>query len=325
VILLPSGTQIAINRRDLPEGSPDVETLNCRKMRDRLAFVPSSLGQPATLPLNRRAVSFWQLEPDTAFAGHTFSGFGRYALLEILGPAPKHVRLALDFTATPIRDPSTSRLPPAAVAGNGRVAFDVTGSGSARVISPPVRPTIVDGHPYVILDMGRKGRFPPVPRPGLTGLWGKSVLLDSRLLTSYVRDVSLLSDDAYRRLTPPAAIGKFPDDLANQQLVYSGIYEDGWMSGHSYFVLGPHAARALTIHADALPIANQRVELLVDGKPVGSKAVPGGAFDWTIEVPPSSRDRRRVELRWARTGPISGRDPRPATAHLSFLGFAPAP
>ena len=67
--------------------------------------------------------------------------------------------------------------------------------------------------------------MPLVRRPGVTGSWGKSVALDPRSLTSYVRDVSLVTPAQYDRLRAPSAIRSIPADLANLNLEYSGIYE----------------------------------------------------------------------------------------------------
>ena len=50
MISLPTGSQLALNRRSLPEGSPDLGVLPCGSPRNLLAFIVSSLGQPATLP-----------------------------------------------------------------------------------------------------------------------------------------------------------------------------------------------------------------------------------------------------------------------------------
>ena len=86
-----------------------------RIARNILVFVVSSRGQPATLPAKRRAVSFWQLEPDPSFPGRTFSGFGRYALLQVLNPTAR-VQVVLDFTTSSVRtrsgcDPAAGRKP----------------------------------------------------------------------------------------------------------------------------------------------------------------------------------------------------------------------
>ena len=186
-------------------------------------------------------MSFWQLERDPWLTGSTFSGFGRYALFQVINSG-RNVRMALDLTTTPVL--SDRALPPAAVIGSGRARFPLVGSGSARVFSPPLRPMIIDGQAYVVLDMERNGRLPVVGRPGATGLWGKSVVLDPRSLTSYIRDVSIVGASEYRDLRPPSAIQHFPDDLKNADLEYSGIYEDGWVDRESYAQLACGAAAA---------------------------------------------------------------------------------
>lgn len=325
VVSLPSGSQYALNRRTLPEGSPDLVALRCAQTRNLLAFIVSSLGQPATLPENRGAVSFWQLEDDPWFPGRTFSGFGRYALFQILGPTPK-VRVGLEFTTSPTRRSDGSyRLPPAAVVGTERARFAVTGSGSARVFSPPLRPRIVNGRPYIVFDMGRRGELPVVPRPGVTALWGKSVLLDPRRLTSYVRDVSVVSDADYRQLRAPRRVERFPADLGHTGLEYSGIYEDGWVGARSYAMLAGGRRGTLVVRAEVLPQApGQRLEVLVDGRTVYSARVAAGALSVRAPVP-TTQARRRVELIWSREVRLSAQDARRASALLRYVGVAPTP
>ena len=139
VVALPTGSQLALNRRSLPEGSPNLVMLPCGDTRNVLTFIVSSVGQPATLPENRQAVSSGA-RARSLVSGRTFSGFGRYALLQVLDPSPI-VRVVLDFTISPTqRQQGVYPLPPAAMVGAERVRFPVVGSGSARVVSPPLRP-----------------------------------------------------------------------------------------------------------------------------------------------------------------------------------------
>ena len=91
--------------------------------------------------------------------------------------------------------------------------------------------------------------MPLVRRPGVTGSWGKSVALDPRSLTSYVRDVSLVTPAQYGRLRAPSAIRSIPADLANLNLEYSGIYEDGWVARTSYAQLAGGPPGRLAIRA----------------------------------------------------------------------------
>jgi hypothetical protein len=320
-VILPTGTQIALNRRSLPDGSPSLVERRCGQSSNTLAFVVSSKGQPATLPAHRRAVSFWQLEQDPSFAGQTFSGFGRYALLEVLGPT-RTFRVVLEYTTSPIASADGVKgLPPASVVGATRVPFPETGSGSARVISAPLRPKMIGGRPYIVLDMGKSGGYPIVPRPGLTGLFGKSASLDPRVLTSYVRDVSLISSAQYARIRPPLAIRNIPADLADPNLEYSGIYEDGWIGKTSYaqFAGGPKAdlvVRALVPSGEDA----QRLQVLVNGVPLAGRSVKPGLVDLTFPLP-SSTGWRKVELRWANARRLPAPDGRSVAAHLTFFGI----
>jgi hypothetical protein len=323
-VVMSTGSQLAVNRRALPEGSPDLVPVDCAKTRNLLVFTASKQGQPFSLPDNVRAVSFWQLEPDSSFPGHTLSGFGRYALFTVLGPTPT-VRLALDFTTSNTGAPDGSyRLPPAAVVGATREPLPVLGTGSARVISPPLRPQMIGGLPYILLDMGEQGAFPPVPRPGITGLWGKSVLLDPRTLTSSVRDVSLISAAQYRQLRAPAALRSFPAALGNPGLEYSGIFEDGWVGARSYALLSSEHSTVLVVRFQALPRPGQHLDVLLDGEKVASRDITGGEATIRVHVA-SSNVARRVELRFAGVAPLRAPDRRLASAHLEFLGFATPP
>ena len=94
--------------------------------------------------------------------------------------------------------------------------------------------------------MGEDGRIVHPERQGLLGLYNRSVVNDTRYLTSYVRDISLVGGDAYRALQPPSSLVQFPADLMDPDVEYSGIYEDGWVAEESYIYLaggGPGQAR----------------------------------------------------------------------------------
>jgi hypothetical protein len=321
LLIVPSGSQVIYNRQLFPEGSPGLAVSRCRDTKNVLAFIVSSLGQAATLPDDPRAVSFWQLEEDPFFEGQTFAGAGRYALFQILNGSST-VRVALNFTTTPLGSRRAQMLPAASVEGSERVRFPVVGSGSARVFSPPLRPRIIDGRPYIVLDMGRRGRLPDVPRPGLAGLWGKSVILDPRALTSYVRDVSLVAEDEYRKVTPPMAIRSIPADLANPNLEYSGIYEDGLIGRVSYARLAGGPQGRLRARVEVLPRSEgQRLQVLVNGHSVYSRSVAPGVLEVNVPVA-ASRAPRKVVFRWAGVTRLRAPDRRSAAARLTFLALS---
>jgi hypothetical protein len=122
----------------------------------------------------------------------------------------------------------------------------------------------------------------------------------------------------------PSALRRLPADLGNPDLVYSGIYQDGWLEKDANVVLAGGVAASLAIHAQVLPLAKpaqrQHLQVLVNGQTVASRSVAPGPLD--LEVPiPASRSDRHIELLWANTAPIGPNDRRQATALLKFIGL----
>jgi len=317
-LVLPTGSEVVINRRSLPEGSPSLVGMKCAAAHDLLGFVSSELGESFYLPEHRPNVSYYQLENDYFFPGAKLAGFGRYALFRVLG-ATGNARLELNLTMS-LQHNGSNQLPPAAVVGTTRTSFPIVGRGSARVFSAPLRYQNIAGAPYILLDLGANGQLNKYPRVGLARLYGRSVIIDPRFLTGYVRDVSLVSETEYRRLRPPQVLQHFPADLANQNLEYSGIYEDGWVGEGSYAVLAAGPAAELQLRASVPRGAGKHLEVLVGGHIVASLPVMPGALNLRVPVPSSSVPRR-VELRFAKTIRLKAPDLRPASALLSFLGF----
>jgi hypothetical protein len=317
-LVIPSGQTLTLNRLALPASMPALIDMPCSAAHDLLAFTQSDLGESFYLPVHRQAVSFSQLQADPYVPGQTMAGFGRYALFQVLGPSAG-MRLELDLTTTLNHD-GANQLSPAAVVGASRTPLPLEGHGSARVFSAPLTPQTIAGGSYVLLDMGAAPREPSVPRSGLQALYGRSIPLDIRFLTSYVRDVSLVSAQQYAQLRPPAALQRFPSDLTNPNLQYSGLYEDGWMGANAYVVLAGGSASDLVIRGEVPAGAGKHLEVLVNGRTVFSKPIAAGALNMRISVQASSVSRR-VELRFGATVHLAAPDLRPAAAHLDFLGF----
>jgi hypothetical protein len=321
-LAFPTGTEVVINRRSLPEGLPGIVGVSCGTARNLLAFVSSELGESYYLPAHRPNVSFYQLEGDYFFPGESLAGFGRYALFRVVGPTPNG-RLELNLT-TSLRHNGSNLIPPAAAVGATRTPLPVVGRGSARVFSAPLRYQTIAGAPYLLLDLGANGQLATYVRSGLAGLYSRSVVIDPRFLAAYVRNVSLIGEAEYDQLRPPQALQRFPADLGNNDLEYSGIYEDGWVGENSYVVLGGGPRAELELRAAVPEGAGKHLELLLDRRVIASVPVPAGALSVSVPVPASS-SRRRVELRFAATVHLKAPDLRPASALLSFLGFvAPA-
>jgi hypothetical protein len=321
-LVIPSGRTLVLNRLTLPASMPALVDMPCSAAHDLLAFTQSSLGESFYLPASQQKISFAQLQPDPYVPGQTMAGFGRYALFRVLGPTPG-MRLEFNFTTTLNHDGS-NEIPPVAVVGDSRVTLPLEGNGSARDFSAPLQPQMIGGQPYVLLDMEATPQEPPTPRTGVQALYGRSVPLDIRFLTSYVRDVSMVSAQQYHQLHPPAALSQFPADLANPNLQYSGLYEDGWMGADAYAVLAGGGPAELVIRGEVPAGAGKHLTALVNGRSVFARAIIPGALNVRIHVPASAASRR-VELRFAATIHLAAPDLRPAAAHLSYLGFTARP
>ena len=191
------------------------------------------------------------------------------------------------------------------------------------MFSGPVTAQRIDGQLFVVLDLGKaRGHLGVSPRHGLEALYGKSVPLDPRYLVAYVRDISLVSASQYAHLRPPAALSSFPADLANKNVEYSGLYEDGWMGGSSYVVLAGGKAADLQVRAQVPPGVGGHVNVYLNGRELGSLSVVAGVLNIRMPVPATTHNRR-VEMRFSSTVRLPGGDLRPAAAHLSFIGFTP--
>lgn len=320
-LALTTGLETVFNRSTLLTRRP-LWIGPCGRPRNMLLFVVSAVGEAYYLPENRGAVSFYQLEPDLFFPSETFSGFGRYALFRVLGFQPGS-RLVLDFTATLQRGRSDA-IPPARVVGASSWRLPVVGRGAARVVSPPVKPLMINGAPYLLLDMGVPGKLGPTHSTFLDGLYGQNVPLDPRYLTSYVRNVSLLRPSAVSELHAPHVVARFPQGLANPNLLFSGISEDGWVGRRSYVVLGGGPTQTIDVEGELLPAAARvRVDVLVNGKSVAAEQATPGRIQLRARVP-GSRGPRRVELRFGREMRLHPPDTRLASARLDRVGvFSP--
>jgi hypothetical protein len=300
----------------------------CRHAHDLLAFTSSSIGNDfytAHAAINN--VSYYQLQPDTFFAGQTMSGLGRYLLLQVLGPTAG-MRLEVNYSFTLIHD-GVNAIPPSIVVGSSRVPLPVIGRGSARVISQPLTAQTIDGHPYLLLDVGEPARIHYDKRTGLDALFGSSIPTDERRLTGYLRDISLVSASEYADMRPPLMISQFPANLANPDLEYSGVYEDGWVGRASYFVLGGGQRADLVLHASVPAGAGGRLEVLVNGRRLGDVAASPGPLVVSLPVGASSSSRK-VELRFTGLIHLPEPDDRPVSALLASVGFvspaaAPSP
>ncbi|MGC8484335.1 MAG: hypothetical protein ACP5O6_01675 [Candidatus Baltobacteraceae bacterium] len=316
------GADVVLNRFNARYRKKIVYLAGARTIRNDLAFVQSSLGfAPGPAPVSK--ISLFQVEPDFFRPGRTMSGIGRYLLFTILNPTPGD-RMLISLTDT-LSENGDDRLPPASVLGSRRVFFPLVGDGSARVVSPPLSTKIIGGYRVVGLDMGAKGHLFETTRTGLMNLFGTHIQIDPRLLTAFARNISVISASQYQAMKAPHYIKNLAAGLIDHNLLYSGIYEDGWISQNAYLRLSSGNAAAFLKINGLVPFIRtssfrEMLSCSIDGKIVSHIRLKIGYFHLKIPIHIVAGNHR-VQLSFSSFERLPGGDGRPVSAKITSIGF----
>lgn len=312
-----------------PKNSPVEKPLfvssKLAEVNNHLIFISSKLGQPY-YTTDRKVVSFYQFEPDIEFPGAMMAGIGRHHLLEIINPTEKS-RFVISLTAT-LKANGENRLPPCEIYGVNPVSAGFVGRGSARIFPQAPAPQVINTRSYYGIDMGVDGTLFPSVKSFLMRWYGADVPFDNRRLVAFARDFSMISAANYQNLKTPSSLQRFPLDLIDDNLEYSGIYEDGWIAEEAFVVLSPIESERCNFHLDGfVPVIPGRnwpqdltLRVLVDGKKIAMQRVQTG--DFAVDCPmPGSPTKRRIDVRISASLPLPAPDNRPVSAKLRFVGF----
>ena len=254
------------------------------------------------------------------FPGQKVSSHGRFLLLQIIHPT-RNPHLVIEMTST-LLTKFSHKLPNTKVQ---TIPLHFVGRGCGRIFSDSIRPTYINETPYLFIDMGRNGRTFTRQLSGLEYLYGRNVKLDSRYVATFIRDISLITDSEYHTVKAPYYLEHFPDDLANKDLEYSGVYEDGWLSERSFFVLSPKKNHQLLVIKGNIPIIEdpQFTSILIismNGKKVAQKKVHIGNFELRLQI--KNRDpRQRIDLTFTKYQRLPGDNGRVVGAKMNFIGY----
>lgn len=325
--LLASGRALTVVNRRNRSLDPVLSFVPSERVRNHLVLLDSELGASYYVAKARASgtVAMYQLEPDPLVPGASFASVGPMLQFLVLRPTPR-VRVVLEYTATLAGD-GVNRIPPAAAVGATRAPFPVAGRGAFRLFSPLLEPRRIAGEAHVAVDLGRAGQRFRQERSGLMRLYGDSVPTDPRRVTGFVRDVSVVSEEEYEAIEAPSGVRRFPDDLADEGLEFSGIYEDGWVAETCFLRLRPPRGPSVLLVRAMVPLigpaaASRSLEVLVDGSVAGTFPLSPGDVELRVPVPPRDGARtRRVELRFDRGLALPGADRRIASALLKSIAF----
>jgi hypothetical protein len=222
----------------------------------------------------------------------------------------------IELTAA-LQTDGENRVPPIKIFDQSNNQIKTVGRGSARLFSKPIEPTRLGSAWVFGIDMGVEPRR-------FTDAHG-NFTLDTRRLTSFVRDISLISDDDYREIKQPSKLTKFPEDLANKNLEYSGIYEDGWMAESAVVRLaGP--TRPVQFNVAGIMPWNPKtsgvsqIVVRIDGVEKARFSLTQGEFSIPMQIEPSDKPIL-VEIRADGARPLGPVDHRPASIRLTRIGW----
>jgi len=331
--LCSARSQSLANRaHDLMNREAPFALLSWNDVRNHLVYVTSQMGTDMyTRQFGAKgweSVGLYPMEREPLFYRNaTMAALGRHMLFAVLNPSSK-ARFVVNLTST-YKGDKENRVPPVAVIGDKRVKLPLVGRGSARVVSEAIAPQMIDGRGFVAVDMGIAGVRFPNERRGLMRLWGRNIVRDARTITCFGRDISLISEEEYQAFKAPCTLAKFPDDLANPKLEYSGLYEDGWSSEEAFVRLTQSPASQYMVVRGMIPDlgdSNFRTAcaLTIDGEEVDSRELPVGEFE--VRLPANTPSGpHRLDLRFTHLQRLPGADGRPVAAQLKFIGFEEGP
>lgn len=323
VFITDSAIRGVINRRHIISENKNF-TLNwLRNVHNYISFVDSSAGHIYFLGGSNR-ISFFNVEGDFFYPNKFFQALGRFFVFKIFNPTPTF-RVVMSLTNT-LDGNSENTLPPAKVTGDVQTNLPLMGRGSARVFSAPISAQIINNNPYFAIDMGIEGKKFPSKKTGLMKLYGKNVNIDDRTIVSFARDISLVSDDQYQNLNPPSEIKHFPQDLANNDLEYSGIYEDGWISEDSYVKLKQSKLTSQLMVEGMIPkldsnFTGSTLTILLDGVKLAEQKLSPGDFKVNLLITDGHVGRRKIELHFSKLQYLKQPDGRPTAGLIKFIGF----
>lgn len=306
--------------------SPDLYRLAAPgRSINRLVYVPSDVGGET---YTGGRIGLYPLEPDMFYPDRAFEALGRYLVFRVAALSP-HPRLAISLTNT-LKTDGNNALPPVAVVGARRVSLPIVGRGAARVFSGVVSPQSTSGMDFIGLDVGvdekavRERR-----RSNLMLLYGNDVRADQRNMTVFARDISIIDDARYRSMVAPSFVRRFPADLANMNLEFSGIYEDGWTSEDSRFVLQTDGGSTVMVRG-VVPTVNDpkfhtTLCIAIDGKQAGCTTLDTGQFTFAAQTVAAKRGKHEIRLHFDRYQRLGNGDGRPVAMLAEFIGFGPEP
>ncbi len=263
--------------------------------------------------------TFFQIEKDPMSISNVFVGIGRYHLYDILN-FENNSELLLEITASYNKD-KLYKLPTLSILGSTKKEINLVGNGSARVLVNNIEPQKINNSTLLGIDFGYDGNYFKNKEQIGYKLFNNQILQDPKKISLFARNISLINrkkvNDIF--LNAPQYIKSFPKDLANENLIYSGIFEDGWVADEFYVNLTKKGGTNLVIRGMIPQLGNKdfntKVEVVLNGKSQEIKEFGIGDFQIIIPVNELDFEKYNIYIKSSNLQQISKLDSR----EVSFL------
>jgi hypothetical protein len=300
-------------------------------VKDRLVFIHSFLS-PHYYSSARFRAAFFQREPEPVGVpyGSYFHGTGRFTLFNVINPSP-HLRMIIDFSRTSLGSGREKLPDKAIVIGSEDYPLPFVGYGSARVVSPLLKPEYFEKLAYLTVDFNDVALPIDKDKTGLMRLYGLKYNLDDRRLVGFTRDISVITDEQYQAMERPTRISEFPRDLYRYPgFEYSGLYEDGWVSHDAYLKLGAsHPGQVLYFkgfipETDTFRRQGVDVTISINNKPTEIVNLRAGEFTLTRLIKEAA-NVTTISLHFSDAVAYGAKDKRPVSAFVREVSVADIP
>jgi len=291
-----------------------------------LSFIDSSMGPSYYKTKNRQEAVFFQAEKNPLVPGNYMQSVGDDFLIQVAGISREPV-LVMNISTTVI--PQYNRqIPEIYVQGATVQRLNVSGNGSGQYQMPLGKPLVINGQNYYHFHISQDLAPFPIKRSFIGSIYGRDIELDARRISLFLNNLSVIDKSELKLVKGQNSVSIFPDHLLNKNLVFSGVYEDGWVGADSYFDLSDHSSSEFLLEGvipelKGMSGFENSVSISIDGKKLITKKIGVGSF--SISVPWShgekNFEKKRVSIQFAKKMKLPTPDDRPVSAKISFVGF----
>ena len=283
------------------------------------------------LPFNSKkpVVPLGSIEPNPIIPGQFMQSVEGSLLFAILGDTEEQsVLLEVSSTLLPQQKQT---IPDIEIVANESEIIENVGKGSSRLLSRNLGRPSANQRRFLEINFSRPGIvFKKNPTSLFDRFYNKNISFDNRRISTFLQKASLVNGSDFIAKYSVTAMNSFSKDLIKTNVLYSGAYEDGWISEHSYFYLktpSSYKDYKIRVKGQVPNIGNKnfisKLEIFINSQPVCSKVLIIGNFDigCRISKPGTDTNLKRIEFVFSKTQLLPGNDGRQVGAYINSLGF----